>query len=118
MNASASFKKLNDGNWGIRVTGTAPVAGAGLVVAKRDGSTSSVVVDSILSSIVEKGETVTICSIKQTARKTTTATTTTSTRGVSSGYRRSYGRRECKTGGNCSSFGSGRSCGGEDCDGY
>jgi hypothetical protein len=27
-------------------------------------------------------------------------------------------RRACVTGGNCSSFGSGRSCGGHDCDGY
>ena len=26
--------------------------------------------------------------------------------------------RACKTGGNCSSFGSGRSCGAPDCDGY
>lgn len=27
-------------------------------------------------------------------------------------------RRACITGGNCSSFGNGRSCGGHDCDGY
>lgn len=26
--------------------------------------------------------------------------------------------KTCVTGGNCSSFGSGRSCGGHDCDGY
>lgn len=33
--------------------------------------------------------------------------------------RRSYAkaRKGCTTGGNCSSFGSGRSCGGHDCDG-
>ena len=34
---------------------------------------------------------------------------------------RFYGRsarRECVSGGNCSSFGSGRSCGAEDCDGH
>ena len=30
----------------------------------------------------------------------------------------STGRRSCVTGGNCSSFGNGRSCGGHDCDGY
>lgn len=28
------------------------------------------------------------------------------------------GRRACITGGNCSSFGTGRSCGGHDCDGH
>src|SRR3990172_7748108 len=28
------------------------------------------------------------------------------------------GRRSCITGGNCSSFGDGRDCGGYDCDGY
>ena len=27
-------------------------------------------------------------------------------------------RRECITGGNCSSFGTGRSCGAHDCEGY
>ena len=27
-------------------------------------------------------------------------------------------RKSCPTGGNCSSFGSGRSCGAYDCDGY
>ena len=31
---------------------------------------------------------------------------------------RSTSRRSCPTGGNCSSFGSGRSCGADDCDGY
>ncbi len=36
------------------------------------------------------------------------------------GYGAPKGRfvRACKTGGNCSSFGSGRSCGAPDCDGY
>lgn len=36
------------------------------------------------------------------------------------GYGRRKGgyARKCKTDGNCSSFGSGRSCGGVDCDGY
>ena len=31
---------------------------------------------------------------------------------------RATGRRGCITGGNCSSFGNGRSCGGHDCDGH
>lgn len=36
------------------------------------------------------------------------------------GYGRPRGayRKACITDGNCSSFGSGRSCGGHDCDGY
>ncbi len=36
------------------------------------------------------------------------------------GYGRARGGyvKQCKTGGNCSSFGSGRSCGAPDCDGY
>jgi hypothetical protein len=34
-------------------------------------------------------------------------------------YRRYYGGgKPCVTGGNCSSFGNGRSCGGYDCDGW
>jgi len=34
------------------------------------------------------------------------------------GYGYGNKRRACKTDGNCSSFGSGKSCGGHDCDGY
>jgi hypothetical protein len=34
------------------------------------------------------------------------------------GARRGGYTRTCKTGGDCSSFGSGRSCGAPDCDGY
>lgn len=34
------------------------------------------------------------------------------------GARRGGYRKACVSGGNCSSFGSGRSCGGHDCDGY
>jgi len=34
------------------------------------------------------------------------------------GARRGGFRKACISGGNCSSFGSGRSCGGHDCDGF
>ena len=44
--------------------------------------------------------------------------TTHRSRTDSDGYALRRGARACKTGGNCSSFGSGRSCGGQDCDGY
>lgn len=40
-----------------------------------------------------------------------------SSRGFNSDGARGRGRH-CPTGGNCSSFGSGRSCGAHDCDGY
>ncbi|GAB3251402.1 hypothetical protein [Kineosporia babensis] len=39
--------------------------------------------------------------------------------GWSNASRNRYGnRRSCVSGGNCSSFGNGSSCGGHDCDGY
>ena len=104
-----TFKKLKNGDWGIRVEDEAPEPGASLTVRKRDGSTSTVTVDKVLWRGQENDKDIALCSIKRDEQR--------------SEGRRSYGRscgrrRSCPTGGNCSSFGDGRSCGADDCDGY
>ena len=44
--------------------------------------------------------------------------TSGSTASRSTAARGGYDRKGCVTGGNCSSFGDGHSCGGHDCDGW
>ena len=55
----ASFTKLKSGAWGIRIVGAAPAEGAKIVVAKRDGSRDTVVVE----RVVWQGDGVVLCSI-------------------------------------------------------
>lgn len=105
----ASFKKLNDGTWGVRVPPSVPGGlGAKIQVRKADGSTTDAVIRRVLFTAADGTR---ICSIEASASSSKS----------SGGSSRSYGysrSRGCKTGGNCSSFGSGKSCGASDCDGY
>jgi hypothetical protein len=57
--ASASFSKLQNGEWGIRVRGNAR-AGQQVSVTKRDGGTSPAIVEKVLWA----GDGVSICSIE------------------------------------------------------
>lgn len=111
------FKKDADGEWGI----TGPVdqikPGATIDVTKRNGQTSTVTVATVADEPGEDGNI--FAWIKATARPRTSSHTSprrgsTARRSASTPHR----RRSCRTGGNCSSFGDGRSCGGHDCDGY
>jgi len=73
----ATYTKLKNGSWGIKVQGTAS-AGQSVTVTKRDGSSKAELVDRVLWA----GDGVAICSIAQHAH--------------SSGSRRGYsGRYEC-----------------------
>jgi hypothetical protein len=60
--SSATYTKLRDGSWGLRVTGTTtPKANEKVVVAKRDGTSKVEHVAAILWS----GDGVHLCSISQ-----------------------------------------------------
>lgn len=91
-----TYTKLKDGSWGIRST-VKLTKGGQVSVTKKDGSIKTETVKAILWT----GDGITLASI-----------------GSNGHGGRQYGRRRCITDGNCSSFGSGRNCGGEDCDGY
>lgn len=115
---TATYTKLRDGSWGIRVAGSAR-AGATITVHKKSGETRSETVARVLwtGKDSRSGETVSLCAI---GRESAACRGKTWDPNAFNGYGARRGRfvRECETGGNCSSFGSGRSCGGYDCDGY
>ena len=81
-NSSATYTKLRNGQWGIRVPGTVG-AGQTITVTKRDGSTSTETVDRVLWS----GDGVSLCSVSRGHQSTSHR------HGHSS--RRSGGRYEC-----------------------
>ncbi len=63
---NATFKKLKDGNWGLRVTGGVPAEGQAVVVSKSDGSRPT----KIVAKVLWKGDDGTcLCSIAPDAPK-------------------------------------------------
>jgi hypothetical protein len=105
---STGFKKLDDGTWGLRGKGLSP--GQIVSVQKKAGGSSVVTVGEILHTDPGGWQTALI------------ATTGAPVARTSAPRRQSFGgtsrRKKCISGGNCSSFGGGRSCGGYDCDGF
>jgi hypothetical protein len=103
-----TYTKLKNGNWGIRVDGPAK-AGQGVEVYTKAGDGKVETIERVLWSgpDAKTGKTISLCSIAPRPQRTSN---------FYSGA--TYTRRECKTGGMCSSIGNGRNCGAEDCDGY
>ena len=99
----AAYSKLGNGAWGLRGPSGALMPGARVEVRKRDG----VVKTETVGEIVSEADGYRTCTIAPSAKS----------RGRS-GFAPSARGGACATGGNCSSIGSGRSCGGRDCDGY
>lgn len=96
---TVTFSKLRSGGWGVRGPAAAIVVGQTAQVAKRDGTVSTVTVSKVLWT----DGTMSIASILSDR--------------APRAQRGGVGR-QCRTDGNCSSFGDGRSCGAPDCDGY
>lgn len=111
----ATYCKLADDSWGIRVTEGIPTVGTVVIVAKKSGETKSETVASVLSTT--KG--VSVCTIRREPRAARTSSPNWDPDRFN-GYGKKKGgfRKACITGGNCSSFGSGKSCGGLGCDGW
>lgn len=103
----ATYTKLRDGSWGLRATQPLQT-GQSITVTKKSGETKAETVGRVLWT----GNGVTLATIAQggSSRSSRSA-------GVRECGKR-HGGRCCPTGGNCSSLGSGRSCGAECCDGY
>jgi hypothetical protein len=110
---AATPAKLRDGSWGARCTATVAV-GDLIQITTRAGKSWTAQVTRVLWA----GEGVTLCATASADRPARAARTWD--RDAFAGYGRSRGgyRRACVSDGNCSSIGSGRSCGGHDCDGY
>ena len=98
---TVTFTKLRNGAWGVK--GYDLRGGSVAYVTKRSGEIQAVTVDRVMWSDHTGLAIASIVSDRPTAA---TARRTASR------------RRSCPTGGNCSSFGNGRSCGAPDCDGF
>lgn len=112
------YRKTKDGQW-VAFGPTTEVKKGLVTVTKKDGTKKKEEEVSSLGKpfMVDGVEHVYGYLVKRAAP------VTSSHSGVSkwSGNRwggRSGGRKSCVTDGNCSSFGSGKSCGGHDCDGF
>lgn len=112
---SATYTKLQDGSWGVRVPGSVQVvAGMRVTVAKKDGTTKPEIISRVVwSGKGRDGAAVHLCAIEQQGQRVYDPQ-------KFNGYGRAKGgyRKACVSGGNCSSIGNGTSCGGHDCDGW
>jgi len=89
----ATWTKMRDGAWGVRVPGAPPAAGASVAVVRKDGTVSTVTVDRVVWS----GDRVAICRVRS-ERRTAPA------------GRAARSDRSCHTDGNCSSVCDPRTC--------
>lgn len=114
MTKQATPCKLRDGTWGARVASADVAPGDAITITTRAGKRW----DAIVARVVWRGDGVAIVSTASTA---STASSSSSHHSSSQGVR-SCGERHrgkcCISGGDCSSFGAGRSCGAYCCDGY
>ena len=98
---TATFTKLRSGAWGVK--GHSLASGRIVRVTKRSGESQMVTIDRVMWSDHTGLAIASIVSDRPTAATARIP---------------AERRRSCPTGGNCSSFGSGRSCGAPDCDGF
>jgi hypothetical protein len=107
----ATPAKLRNGAWGARVQGQVAIGDSVKIVTKSGKSWTAMV-----EKIVWQGDGVTLCATSSAPRSSSRNYDPDRFNGY--GAPRGGHRKACKTDGNCSSFGSGRSCGGYDCDGF
>ena len=110
---TATPAKLRDGSWGARTQGEVAV-GDTVEITTRSGKTWKARVTAVVSCTGG----VSIVATQSLDRAPRSRSNYDAQKFNGYGARRGGYRRACKTDGNCSSFGSGRSCGGHDCDGY
>lgn len=106
------FKRDADGVWGILCPVDKANPGTQVEVTKRDGTTKIATIATVAD--YPKGDGRIFCWL----RSDTTTKSRPARRNPSGEYTRFGTRRHCITDGNCSSFGTGESCGAPDCDGY
>ena len=112
MTIPATPAKLRDGSWGARAPRNVQV-GQTLTITTRAGKSW----DATITRIVWVGDDVALCATESLDRPRHSRNYDPD-RFNGYGARRGGYRKACVTDGNCSSFGTGRSCGGYDCDGH
>lgn len=81
----ATYAKLRDGSWGVRVTGGVPAAGTALTVRKKSGETKS----ETIARVLWTGDGVALCAIEPSSRSTSRGQDSWDRRRNT--YRRRYG---------------------------
>lgn len=112
MTTTAKPCKLRSGVWGAKVQSTHVSEGDTITITTRAGKSW----DARVARIVWRGDGVSICVTESLDRPKSRNWDPDAYNGR--GAPRGGYRKACVSDGNCSSFGSGRSCGGYDCDGY
>jgi hypothetical protein len=108
-----TYRKTKEGRWVVYGPATDVRAGASVTVTTKAGKTKTERIVSTGKTFTVDGRTMVYGYTEETSGGSSTGSRN---RGCTCGLHRSY--RRCQTDGNCSSFGSGESCGGCDCDGY
>ena len=114
--ASVTYTKLKTGDWGLRIQGSVK-PGDAVTVSKKNGDVKRETV----GKVVWTGNGISLATIGLSNQKSSSSRSGSSWDSDKfNGYGRSRGgwHKSCVTDGNCSSIGSGKSCGGYDCDGY
>ena len=101
MQTAATFARLKDQTWGLRVNGPRPVEGAAVTVAKRDGSTKSATVARILwHGTAKDGREASLCSITESGGRDSYGNRTGNGDSYRAGVRAPH-RRVCDYCGSC-----------------
>jgi len=112
---TATYRKTKTGEWVAFAPAASLAAGQPVTVTKRSGETVARLVD-------RAGKPFTVDGVEMAyGYLVAEGAAASSPKARVTGYGRrggGYSRRACITGGNCSSFGDSRSCGGHDCDGF
>ena len=94
---TATFARLADQTWGVRVNGPRPTEGAAITVAKRDGSTKSATVARVLwHGTARDGQIASLCSIVEDSSRTTHSNCAPDEFSGHGRARGGGGRRECE----------------------
>jgi hypothetical protein len=107
MATTIRYKKDADGDWGVIGPVDQITPGARITVTKRGGETKTETVATVADQPDADGNIFAWLAYTPPSRPARPTARITRPR-----------RPACVTGGNCSSFGTGRTCGGHDCDGY
>lgn len=105
---TATYTKLKNGDWGVRVPTESVRDGDTVTVVKKSGDTKT----ETIARVLWRGNGVALCAVAPRGK------VYDAQKFNGYGARKGGYVKACVSGGNCSSIGSGRSCGGHDCDGY
>lgn len=120
--STITYRKTGKGEWVAFGPASVIRAGATVTVTKRGGETKTEHITSVGKPFTADGQQMVYgylaASAAPSPRSDSRRQPTALQMARAGSYYRPRRTRTCPTGGNCSSFGNGHSCGAPDCDGY